>query len=151
MSLEQWFQNKWLQRSETSVVEIQKLFQIVDRELSDAQATGLSVDGCFEHAYVAALQLCMIALRATGYDVVKREGPHKRAIDSLSYTLGSGWSGVVDQLDYCRKCRGQTVYDQIGVVSQEDASALLKTTKQLRSDVIAWLKVNHRKLVPANL
>ena len=45
MSLQQWLQNGWLQRDETTVAEIQQLFQVVDRDLGDALVTGLSADG----------------------------------------------------------------------------------------------------------
>ena len=67
MSLEQWWRDdKWLQKAETTVAEIQQLFLVVDRDLRDAAAGGLSPDGKFSHAYDAALQLCVIPLRAEG-------------------------------------------------------------------------------------
>ena len=72
MSLEQWSRNGWLRPNETTAAEIQRLLQVVDRDLGDAQTPGLSVDGRFQHAYDAALQLCMIPLRACGYRGEKR-------------------------------------------------------------------------------
>lgn len=89
MSLEQWLRIGWLIRSEPDLAEIQQLIQVVDCDIADAQAEGLSADGKFQHAYDAALQLCMIALRASGYRVPKGAGHHKRGIDSLQHTLGS--------------------------------------------------------------
>ncbi len=151
MSLEQWSRNKWLQRHEPTVAEVQQLFQVVDRDISDAGAQGLSSDGRFQHAYDAALQLCMIALRASGYHVSKGQGHHKRGIDSLRHTLGERWSGTADHIERCSRSRGQAMYDRIGVVNEEDADDLLSTAKQLRTDVINWLKTNHTALVPPNL
>src|SRR5262249_44374825 len=81
MSLEQWLQNAWLRRADASVAEIQSLLEVVDRNLADAQAVGLSADGGFQHSYGAALQLCMIALRASGYQLPKGQGQYKRAIE----------------------------------------------------------------------
>ena len=148
MSLEQWLRNGWLQRTEPTIADSQRLLQVVDREMSDAQAQGLSADGKFEHAYAAALQLCLIALLASGYKVPKGQGLHKRAIDSLRYTLGDRWSGTADHIERCSRQRGQAIYELVGVVSEEDADDLLNTARQLRTDVIDWLKENHPMLVP---
>jgi hypothetical protein len=74
MSLEQWLRNGWLQPIEPTIAHIQQSLQVVDRDISDAQAVGLSTDGRFQHAYDAALQLCIIALLAAGYQVRKGEG-----------------------------------------------------------------------------
>src|SRR5687767_2738744 len=134
MSLEIWLRNAWLKQEETTVPEIQRLFQVVDRELNDAKAQGLSPDGKFEHAYVAALQLCMIPLRASGYRVTKGSGHHKRAIESLPLTLGKKWDDVSDYLDRCSRNRGQAVYEAVDVVSQQDADDLLTAALKLRTD-----------------
>jgi hypothetical protein len=148
MSLERWLQNGWLQRDEATVAEIQQLLQVVDRDLADAQTPGLSVDGRFQHAYDAALQLCIIPLRACGYRARKGEGHHKRGIDSLRWTLGAGWSEAADHIERCSRLRGQAVYERIGVVSEEDARDLVNMAQHLRSDVINWLSNQHPELLP---
>ena len=148
MSLEQWSRNGWLKPAISTVPEIQGLLKVVDRELSDAQAQGLSVDGKFEHAYMAALQLCMIALRASGYRVPKGAGHHHRAIESLPLTLGKDWSKTADHIERCSRQRGQIAYETVDVVSDEDAHDLLTTALKLRGDVIKWLKQNHAQLIP---
>lgn len=150
MSLELWLRNGWLQQDEVSVAEIQQLLQVVDRDLADAQVVGLSADGRFQHAYDAALQLCMLALRATGYRVRKGQGHHKHGIDSLRYTLGEKWSETADHIERCSRLRGQAVYERIGVVSGQDADDLLQTATQLRTDVVNWLKTAYAALVPPN-
>jgi hypothetical protein len=151
MTLEQWCRNGWLQRSEPTVPEIQQLFRVVDRSISDAHAQGLSADGRFQHAYDAALQLCMIALRASGFRVTKGKGHHKYGIDSLRHTLGDEWSETADHVERCSRLRGQATYEREGVVSEEDADDLLSTATQLRIDVLVWLKANHSMLVPPGL
>ena len=145
MSLEQWLRNGWLKPFDATVAEIHKLLEVVDRDLSDAQAQGLSADGRFQHAYDASLQLCMIALKASGYVVQKGQGHHKHGIDSLRHTLGSQWAETADHIERCSRLRGQAVYERVGVVSEQDAA------KKLRIDVIEWLKGNHAELVPPNV
>jgi len=147
MSLQQWLQNRWLEQFDPTVAAVQQLLEVVDRDLSDAKAQGLSTDARFQHAYDAALQLCMIALKASGYAMPKGQGHHKRGIDSLRHTLGSNWSETADHIERCSRLRGQAMYERTGVVGPEDATDLLKTAEQLRSDVIAWLKANHSELV----
>ena len=148
MSLQQWLLNGWLRQDETTVAEIQQLFQVVDRDLGDALVTGLSADGCFQHAYDAALQLCMIALRASGYRVRKGQGHHKYGIDSLRYTLGNQWAEMSNHIERCSRLRGQAMYDRIGVVSEADARGLIDAASQLRTDVIDWLTSRHPDLLP---
>ena len=151
MSLEQWLRNAWLQRNEPTVAQIERLLQVVDREIADAQAAGLSADGRFQHAYDAALQLCMLSLLASGYQVPKGAGHHKRGIESLPYTLGDTWSDTANYLEDCSRKRGQVMYEHIGVVSDGDADELLDTTRQLRTDVVDWLKANHPALLPPGI
>jgi len=90
----------------------------------------------------------MIPLRTAGYEVCKGESRHKRAIDSLRYTLGETYAETADYLDRCSRQRGQAMYERIGVVSETDADELLHSAEQLRVDVVLWLKTNHPALVP---
>src|SRR3990172_8422887 len=107
MSLEQWSQNGWLQRRDPTVADVQKLLQVVDRDISDADAPDLSPDGCFQHAYDSALQLCIVALRVSGFTIPKGEGHHKRGIDSLRHTLGENWSETADHIERCSRLPGK--------------------------------------------
>lgn len=151
MSLEQWLRSGWLQQDDATVAEVQQLLQVVDRDLADAQAVGLSSDGQFQHAYDAALQFCMLALRAAGYRVRKGQGHHKYGIDSLRHTLGDAWSETADHIERCSRLRAKAVYERIGVVSEGDAQDLIDTARQLRADVINWLKTDHAELVPPGI
>lgn len=109
---------------------------------------GTLPDGRFQHAYDAALQLCLTALRAAGYRVRKGQGHHKYGIDSLRHTLGARWAGTADHIERCSRLRAQAVYERIGVVSEEDAQDLIDTAGQLRADVLDWLRVHHPEFLP---
>ena len=101
-----------------------------------------------KHAYDAALQLCMIALRASGYRVRKGQSHHKYGIDSLRHTLGNQWAEMSDHIERCSRLRGQAMYDRIGVVSEADARGLIDAASRLRTDVIDWLTSRHPDLLP---
>jgi predicted nucleotidyltransferase len=73
----------------TSQEEISKLFKIVNRDLADAEISGLSPDRKFITAYNAALQLATIVLRTAGFRTnPNKTGHHRISIDALDEILG---------------------------------------------------------------
>jgi hypothetical protein len=122
------------------------LLSIVERELRDASVEAVSADGRFTHAYNAALTLCRIALRATGYRVGKGKGAHQYEINSLVYTLGNQYREQMILFSQYSKKRAQEVYDRTGVVELEDVRDLIDTAERLHIDILAWLKGSHSEL-----
>jgi hypothetical protein len=144
MGLETW--PNLVQRPAT-IAEIQQLQAVVDRDLGDAEK-GVSPDTQFTLAYNAALQLCTIALRAEGYEVVRRTpGHHALVINTLPLTLGEQHRETQVFLSFCSTKRHQAFYDQVGVATEKDAEELRRTAGQLREDVLAWLRRSHPELV----
>ena len=146
MSLSDWERNGWLTKHQTSPNEIRDLLQVVERDLADSDAEGLSADWRMNIAYNAALQAATIALAAAGYRAV-RESHHFRVIQSLRETIGVD-AGVVATFDAFRKKRNITGYERIGLVSDADADAMRALAARLRDDVVAWLAKHHGRLVP---
>jgi hypothetical protein len=148
MSLGNWLQSGHLIEHQATVAEVQKLFGLVDRELSDAAVQGLSADGRFMHAYDAAFQLCTIALHVSAYKVGKGPGHHAYTINSLEYSLGLQQTPTTRYLSKSSTLRNHSLYDSAGVVSPQDAQDLLDTSRKLRADVLGWLRTNHPQLLP---
>jgi len=144
MSLKQWADNRWILQHKTSPQEIADLLAIVERDLNDAGAD-ISADGRFGFAYNAALKLCTILLYASGYRPEKLSA-HHRTITSLPLILGPERKDDADYLDACRAKRNTADYDMAGVATKQDATELVDFTKQLRDDVLDWLKKNHPRL-----
>ena len=138
MSLEQWEGNGWLRRAPTSRGEIRNLLAIVDRDLKDATGS-ISPDWKFGIAYNAALKLCIVLLRAQGYRPA-HGSQHHRAIMAMPLTLGPSRRKDAEYLDACRNKRNAVEYDYIGGASEADAKELLNFTKELKTDVLAWLR-----------
>ena len=145
MSLSDWDRNGWLTKHQTSPNEIRDLLQVVERDLADSDAEGLSEDWRMNIAYNAALQAATIALAAAGYRAV-RESHHFRVIQSLRETIGVD-AGVVATFDAFRKKRNITGYERIGLVSDADAEAMHALAVRLRNDVVAWLTKHHGGLL----
>ena len=145
MSLSDWERNGWLTKHQTSPNEIRDLLQVVERDLADSAAEGLSPDWRMNIAYNAALQAATAALAAAGYRA-SRDSHHFRVIQSLRETIGAAAS-LVATLDAFRKKRNITGYERIGLVSDAEAEAMRSLASGLRDDVIAWLKADHGSLL----
>lgn len=145
MSLEQWARNGWLRPHKPSAREIANLLEIVDRDLKDAEGD-ISADWRFGIAYNAALKLCTILLHASGFRPEKNLA-HYRTLTALPVILGSARKDDADYLDTCRGKRNTVEYDTAGAATKPDAEELLAFAKELRKDVLDWLKKNHPELL----
>ncbi len=150
MSLQNWLQIGHLTNHQATVAEVKNLLGVVDREIADASVAGLSDDGRFTHAYDAALQLCKLALHASGFEVAKRApGHHALWINSLEFTLGAAHKGTLIHLSKSSMLRHTSLYTHAGVVQKQDADDLLDVARQLRTDVLNWFRSKRSSLLPS--
>jgi len=61
--------------------------------------------------------------------------------------LGDKHKSNADYLDACRKKRNETEYDFAGNVSEDEVQELLDFCQELKSEVTAWLKKNHKEIL----
>ena len=122
------------------------LFKIIERDLKDACAKGISDDWKFGIAYNAALKLCTVLLHSSGYRPEKNLA-HYRTLQALPIILGEKQKGDADYLDTCRKKRNETEYDSAGNISKEETQELVDFCKELKTEVLAWLKKHHPELL----
>lgn len=146
MTLKQWAEIDWLSPHEPSRQEMADLLAIVDRDLKEAKHAASS-DWQFGIAYNGALKLCTMLLHAEGYRAT-RTLQHYRTIMALPLILGSTRTSDADYLDTCRKKRNTLEYERVGAVTGADADELIAFCKELRRDVLAWLKGSHSALAP---
>lgn len=139
MSLNDWAKNGWLRSHKPTKEEILNLLEIVERDLNDTSAQGLSDDWKFGIAYNAALKLCTILLHSSGYRPEKNLA-HYRTLQSLPLILGDKHKPNADYLDACRKKRNETEYDFAGNVSEDEVQELIEFCKELKAEVLVWLK-----------
>ena len=142
MSLKEWVEFGWLRPHESSRQEIAGLLSIVDRDLKDANEHSISADWRFGIAYNAALKLCTILLHASGYRPEKTL-QHYRTIQALPLILGDERKGDAAYLDACRAKRNTVEYTTAGAATDSDAEELMDFAKNLRDDVVSWLKTNY--------
>ncbi len=146
MSLQNWANNGWLRPHKTSQEEISNLLGIVNRDIKDANQSGVSADWRFGIAYNAALKLCTILVYAEGYRPEKMLA-HYRTLQALPLILGKEKEDNADYLDTCRTKRNIVKYDYVGSVTESDANELIEFVSDLKNDVIKWSKKNHPHLI----
>ena len=83
MSLSDWEGNGWLQSHKSSPNEVRDLLAVVDRDLADSAAEGLSADWRMNIAYNAALQAANMAIACAGYRVTAKTGDYKVTVDTI--------------------------------------------------------------------
>jgi hypothetical protein len=146
VSLRDWLRNSWLTEHATSPEEIEALLALVERDLANAQITGLSADWKLNIAYNAALQAATASLAASGFRAT-RDQHHYRTIQSLALTIG--WPAErVSQFDRFRKKRNIGGYETAGLVSEQEADEMQRLAAGLRDQVLVWLRTNHPSLLP---
>jgi hypothetical protein len=101
----------------------------------------------FGIAYNAALKLCTILLYAEGYRP-ERALQRYRTIQSLPLILGAERRTDAEYLDACRMKRNRVEYDYVGGVSEDDLRELLDFVRELRDQVLVWLRATHPTLMP---
>jgi len=145
MSLQEWKKNGWLKGHRSSPQEIKGLFDIVSRDLMDAQTDTLSADWRFGIAYNAALKLCSILLVAEGYRPDKNLA-HYRTLQAMPIILGQQKRADAEYLDMCRIKRNTVEYDCTGAATVRDATELIQFAQHLRDEVQTWLETKHPEL-----
>lgn len=145
MSLQDWLKSRWLVEHQTSRQEIIDLLSMADRDLAQCQTPNLSPDWQLNIAYNAALQAATAALAAAGYRAM-REAHHYRVIQSLAYTIKTD-KNLINRLDKFRKKRNIGSYERAGAISEHEAKEMIALAKDLRDQVMAWLKKNHPELL----
>lgn len=145
MSLAEWKQNGWLRPHKTDIQELGNLLAIVDRDLVDAKAQGISSDWSFGIAYNAALKLCTMMLYASGYRP-ESSLAHYRTIMSLEHTLGGHHRENAIYLNACRAKRNMVEYDNVGGASMAEAQELWQFAQELRQEVLEVLRRTYPRL-----
>ena len=142
--METWLANRWLIEHQSSPQEVAELLSLIERDLSDSQSEGLSLDWSFCMAYNAALQAATLALHAAGYRA-GRESHHERTIETLRFTLGASPKQVQVLQRYRRK-RNTVEYDRVGAVSEQERGEMAEMARELLAEVKQWLGKHHPDL-----
>ncbi len=146
MSLDDWLNNRWIHRHETSAEEIQALLHSASEDMRSAEIKGIAAGWRLNKGYTAALRYARAALYICGYRP-GREREQQRTIDSLAYTVPTVESDTIKLLHKIRKMRHVATYDSVEMISDAEADAAMKLAGDLGQCVIEWLNEDHGQLL----
>jgi len=74
---------------------------------------------------------------------------------TLQQWVDNGWlrthrtskKGDAKYLDICRSKRNTAEYEYVGAVTETEAEALISFARELKEEVISWLKKQHPQLL----
>lgn len=129
---------KLLERIEPDSAAIQRLLEAAQRNLKDAELTGLSNETRFDTAYKAIMQLANAALQASGFrTLTSKPGHHQTLIQSLVKTVGIETERMI-VLDALRKQRNITDYSG-DLVEDAAVTECLLQARYLLATITTWL------------
>lgn len=142
MSLNDWFNNRWLKKHRTSKAEIDALLKKIDVNEIQLQIKEITPDWRLAFAYNNIITIASIALKISGYRLQVGRGHHKKTIDSLQFTLNTD-SVTRIVIHEIRKQRNNAEYDAAGHISEQDVKDATQIAKELKYELHRWLKENH--------
>lgn len=126
--------------------QVAKLLAAAERNIADAQLSGLSAENRFDAAYKAIMQLAMLALHANGYRTrTSVPGHHQTAIQTLTRTIGLQ-PVKVRLLDALRRQRNLSDYSG-DLVADSAVVDCVAGAKDLLSLVRGWLSAQRSDLL----
>jgi len=146
MGIEDWEANGWVVPHLATREEVTELLAAVEVDIETAMAT-VAPAWRFAIAYTAALRLCTLALNASGHRA-SGDRKHYRTIAALPLVTG-GWArDTADYLEQCSRKRHEVTYESVGGVSGEEADELVGAVRELRGEVVDWLRREHPAFAP---
>lgn len=129
---------KSLERIDPDSAAIRRLLEAAQRNIKDAELTGLSNETRFDTAYKAIMQLANAALQASGFrTLTSKPGHHQTLIQSLVKTVGIETERMI-VLDALRKQRNITDYSG-DLVEDAAVTECLLQARYLLATITTWL------------
>lgn len=144
--MEDWLENYWLEKRETSKQEIDNLLRLIERDLTLSADDNANEDYRLIAVHNAAYNCATTALRLKGLRLKRNlPGHHEKAIDSLRYTFELD-SEVVEFLNDIRKKRNDAEYFAPDLSSVDEIEDALKIVRQLYHELKDQLVKGHSDL-----
>jgi hypothetical protein len=129
----------------TSKTELVELRTMVASNLKDAQVNELSGQGRYEFAYNAARLMSTIAIRASGYRVIAKNGYHYFTFQALQ-AVHPSFEKIGKYFDKARRRRNDFSYASPIMISDTDAEDLVKEVSQFIEDSEKWIAGHDKTL-----
>jgi len=140
MSIERLIQEGSIHPFKATQDEVDKALEIARRDLVLAEGImGESLDWSYSIAYNAVLQTCRAYMFHLGYRPASSEA-HKATFEFMQFAMDESFRKSVSYFDRVRKKRHRTIYDEVGLVTEQEAKELLKRAREFLSYIESKLR-----------
>jgi len=140
MSIEELLEDGSIHRFDATRGEVERAFEIARRDLTLAERLlGENLDWCFSIAYNAVLQACRAYMFHLGFRPSGAEA-HRVTFEFMQVVIEEPVREAVSYFDRARKKRHRTVYDYVGLISEEEAGELVRSAGEFLSYIERKLK-----------
>ncbi|MBF8264464.1 MAG: hypothetical protein HW384_328 [Dehalococcoidia bacterium] len=135
MSLDRLIKDGSIHLFKATPEEITRAMDIAHRDLTDSERILTeSLDWSYSIAYNAVLQACRAYMFHRGYRPAGGE-KHKATLAFMQISVDPELTEIISYFDRVRKKRNRVIYDEVGLVSENEARHIIQKAKEF----IAWV------------
>jgi uncharacterized protein (UPF0332 family) len=140
MSIEELIKNGSIHPFKATQDEVDRAVEIARRDLALAEnILEESLDWSYSIAYNAVLQACRGYMFRLGYRPASVEA-HKNTFEFMRFAVDEPLKQSISYFDRVRKKRHRTMYDEVGLITENEAKELLKKARELLFYIESKLK-----------
>ena len=140
MSIEELVGNGSIHPFKATRDEIDRAIGVARRDLSISEGMMEERLGWFfSIAYNAVLQACRAYMFKLGYRPASTES-HRTTFEFMQFVVDEPYRKSIPYFDRVRKKRHRTIYDEVGLISEKEASELLRRAKEFLEYIERKLK-----------
>lgn len=130
MAFDELIRQRRIHRHRATPEEVSRLLSLADRDIRMAHLVmAEDWDWAFSIAYNAVLQAARAYMYWRGFRPSTEQG-HKNTFAFVREALGDDHASLVGYFDRMRVKRNQAIYDVAGLITESEARALFKETKE---------------------
>ncbi len=142
MRFDDLLQRRKIHRHRASKEEIARIIQLAERDLRMARHTmAEDWDWGFSIAYNAVLQSSRAYMYSQGFRPTTSQG-HKNTFAFMRVALGNEFFTTIGYFDRMRTKRNQAIYDVAGLITEDEAKAILAHATEFVETIKTKLREN---------
>ena len=127
---------------------VEEMLILTQSHLTDAQASGLSVDAHHGFAYGVARVAAELVMLAEGFRPGRSGSNHVNVFIFLRHVAEGRWAVLARRFDRARKKRNVAEYERAGTVTETELAEMQQLAAAFLGEVSDWLAKHHPELVP---
>ena len=144
MSIDELIITGKVKKFKATADEVKKSLEIAERDIEFAgDILTKSLDWTLNVTYNAVLQACRGYMFFLGYRPASYEA-HKNVFQFMQEVVGENYKDTVSYFDRIRKKRHRAMYDEVGLVSQKEATEAFQMARKFISTIREWINEGNK-------